>query len=43
MYLDLDLTSLYILDALIDIEYGRLVVFGEAVLEVVPDETGLTD
>ena len=43
VYLDFDLTPLYILDALIDIEYGRLVVFGEAVLEVVPDETGLTD
>ena len=42
VYLDLDLTSLYILDAFIDIEYGRFVVFGEAILEVVPDETGLT-
>ena len=42
MYLDLDLTSLYILDALIDIEDGRLVVFGETILKVVPDQARLT-
>ena len=43
VYLYLNLTSLHILDALIDIKYGRFVIFGKAIFEVIPDETGLTD
>ena len=42
MYLNLDLTTFYILDALINIEDGRLVVLSKAILKVVSYEAGLS-
>ena len=41
--LDLDLLLLDVLDAPVDIEYGRFVILGKAVVQVVRDQARLTD
>ena len=41
--LDLDLLLLDVLDAPVDIEHGRFVILGEAVVQVVRDQARLTD
>lgn len=43
MDFDLDLLLLYVLDTLVDIKYGWLVVFSEAVMEIVRDEARFSD
>ena len=40
---DFDLLLLDVLDAPVDIEHGRFVILGEAVVEVVRDQARLTD
>lgn len=40
---DLDLLLLHVLDAPVDVEHGRFVILGEAVVEVVRDQARLTD